>query len=260
LLKIVGDDNVNSGSPAMLIQSKFNDFTNEIIKKIRSLDLKQHLSLFVSARELCMSYDRYIMELRSTIAVHEDLKRFYELKAAALAEAYKQKEAELAIFKAERYFGMDSLQLALNGDGAYSGLLDIINEYGNTKAGNRAKYMVGICYLKSGKYDDAIKYLKKFRSRDKLVSVQALGSIGDAYLEKNDMENAMKYYKKAISKNPNELITPVYLQRLGGLCEMQGDWKNALSYYETLQQNYMQSYEAADIEKRIAFVQAKVGN
>ena len=171
----------------------------------------------------------------------------------------KQGEAEIAIFKAERYFGMDSLQLALNGDGVYDGLLTVIDEYGNTKSGNRAKYMAGICYLKSGQYDEAIKYLKKFKSKDKLVSVQALGSIGDAYLEKNDIDNAMKYYKKAVSKNRNELITPVYLQRLGWLCEMQGEWSNALSYYETLQQEYTQSPEAMDVEKRIAFVNTKMG-
>ncbi|MCL2131470.1 MAG: tetratricopeptide repeat protein [Lentimicrobiaceae bacterium] len=169
----------------------------------------------------------------------------------------KQQEAEIAIFKAERYFGIDSFQLALNGDGACDGLLTVIDEYGSTKSGNLAKYMAGICYLQLGQYDEAIHYLKKFRSRDKLISVQALGSIGDAYLEKNDIDNAMKYYKKAISKNPNELITPVYLYKAGLLHEMQGNWKEAISCFETLQQEYAQ--EAMDAEKRIAFAKTKIG-
>jgi len=184
----------------------------------------------------------------------------------ALALAYfmyflpkKQREAEIAIFKAERYFGMDSLQLALNGDGVYSGLLSVIDEFGSTKSGNRAKYMAGVCYLKLGQYDDAIKYLKKFSSRDKLVSVQALGLIGDAYMEKNDMDNAVKYYKKAVAKNPNELNTPIYLQRLATVYKMQGNWKEALAAFETLQQEYMQSYEAMDVEKEIAFLKGKLG-
>ena len=171
----------------------------------------------------------------------------------------QQKDAEVAVFKAERYFGMDSLQLALEGDGFYSGLLDVIDRYGNTKAGNRAKYMAGICYLKSGRYDEAIRFLKKFKSSDKLVSVQALGSIGDAYMEINDMDNAVKYYKKAVSKNPNEQITPVYLQRLGWVYDMQGNWKEALACFETLQQEYAQSPEAMDVEKRIAFIKEKIG-
>ena len=169
----------------------------------------------------------------------------------------QQKKAEVAIFKAERYYAMDSLELALNGDGRCAGLLTVIDDFGSTKTGNRAKYIAGICYLKLGDYDNAIKYLKKFKSRDKLVSAQALGSLGDAYMEKNDMDNAAKYYKKAIAKNPNELITPVYLLRMGMLSEMQGNWKEAMESYQKIQQEYPQSYEAMDIDKRIEYSKAK---
>jgi tetratricopeptide (TPR) repeat protein len=90
-----------------------------------------------------------------------------------------------------------------------------------------------------------------------LVSVQAFGSLGDAYMEKNDLDNAEKYYKKAVSKNGNDLITPIYLLRLGMLCEMQGKWSDAVSYYEQLQQEYMQSYEAMEIDKRISYAKTK---
>jgi tetratricopeptide (TPR) repeat protein len=90
------------------------------------------------------------------------------------------------------------------------------------------------------------------------VSVQALASIGDAYMEKNDLDNAAKYYKKAISKNPNDLITPMYLLRLGMLCEVQGKWKEAVSYYEKLQKEHPQTQEAMEIEKRIEFTKAKL--
>jgi tetratricopeptide (TPR) repeat protein len=169
----------------------------------------------------------------------------------------RQEKAELAIYKAERYFAMDSLNLALNGDGFYDGVLTVIDNYGFTKTGNRAKYIAGICYLKLGEYDDAIKYLKKFKSKDKLVSVQAFGSIGDAYMEKGDLDNAAKYYKKAVSRNANDLVTPVYLFRLGMLSEMQGKWADAVSYYEKLQKEHPQSYEAMEIEKRIEFAKAK---
>ena len=190
---------------------------------------------------------------------------------AALILAYflywipkKQQEAAVAIFKAERYFGMDSLRLALDGDGVNDGLLFVIDKYGNTKDGNRAKYMAGICYLKLGQYNEAISYLKKFRSQNKLVSVQALGAIGDAYMENNDINNAVKYYKKAVSKNQNDLVTPVFLWKLGLAYDMQGNWKEALSCFETLQQEYFQSGynqlpEVMDAEKRIAFLKEKIG-
>ena len=170
----------------------------------------------------------------------------------------QQTKAELAIYKAEQYFAQDSFALALNGDGMYDGLLRVIDSYGMTKTGNRAKFLAGVCYLKTGDYDLAIKYFKKFKGKDKLVSVQALASIGDAYIEKNDLKNGLNYYKKAVKKNPNEIITPIYLQRAGMICEMDDNWKDALSFYERIQKEYPTSQEAQSIEKRIEFVKVKL--
>jgi len=169
----------------------------------------------------------------------------------------QQKKAEDAIWKAEQHFGAASWELALKGDGSFDGILAVIDSYGSTKTGNRAKYIAGICYLQMGEYDEAIKYLKKFKSKDMLVSVQALGAIGDAYMEKGDLDNAAKYYKRAVSKNSNDLVTPVFLQKLGWLCEMQGKWADAVSCYEKIQKEHPQSYEAMEIEKRIEFAKAK---
>ena len=169
----------------------------------------------------------------------------------------RQQKAEVAIFKAEQYFAQDSLQQALNGDGVYDGLLDVASKYRCTKTGNRARFEIGICYLQMGEYDNAIKYLKKFKKKDKLVSVQALGSIGDAYVELNDLDKAMTYYRKAVKLNPNELLTPRYMYRAGLVCEKQGDWKSAGKFYDELKHAYPNSYEAMDIEKRLEYVNAK---
>jgi len=171
----------------------------------------------------------------------------------------QQAKAEVAIYKAEQYFASDSLNLALNGDGMYEGLLEVIDNYGLTKTAKRARFMAGICYLKTGDYDNAIYYLKKVRSKDKLISVQTLASIGDAYVEKNDFANGLKYYKKAIDKNPNVLITPIYLLRAGQLCELDNNWKDAGMFYEKIQKEFPTSNEGGDIEKRLEYVKAKQG-
>ena len=170
---------------------------------------------------------------------------------------HRQKKAEASIFKAEQYFAQDSLKLALEGDGIYEGLLDILSTYPCTETGNRAKYETGICYLRLGDYDNAIKYLKKFKGKDKLVSVNALGAIADAYVEKADWNKAYNYYMKACKKNPNELLTPTYLYRAGLVCEKMNNWANAVKCYTTLQHDYPASYEAYDIDKRIEFAKAK---
>src|SRR5579862_4237504 len=56
----------------------------------------------------------------------------------------KEDQAEDAIYKAQQYFAMDSLNLALNGDGTSKGFVYIIKNYDGTKTANLAKYYAGV--------------------------------------------------------------------------------------------------------------------
>ena len=167
-------------------------------------------------------------------------------------QAPREREAQSQMYGAENYFAMDSFNLAINGDGNYRGFLDIVNEYGGTKSGNLAKYYLGICYLQIGKYDEAIHYLKKFKSKDEIVSSMALGAIGDAYLELGDNENAIKYYLKAANKNDNDFVTPLFLMKAAWTAEILGQYDKAVESYEKIKKDYFRSNEARVIDKYIA--------
>lgn len=169
----------------------------------------------------------------------------------------RQTKAEVAVWKAEQYFAVDSLQYALNGDGTCDGLLSVIKDYSCTKTATRARFMAGSCYLKLGEFDNAIKYLKRSHPRDKMVAIQRLGLLGDAYLEKNDINKAANYYKKASKKHVNDMLTPMYLMRYALVCEMQGNWSDAIDAYQTIQTKYTSSYEAMDVEKRIEYAKTR---
>ena len=67
----------------------------------------------------------------------------------------KNEEAQSQMYQAQKYLELDSINLALNGDGNYLGFLDIANDYKFTSAGNLARYSAGICYLHLGNYEDA---------------------------------------------------------------------------------------------------------
>ena len=75
-----------------------------------------------------------------------------------------QEEAQQEMFMAEKYFTMDSLDKAVYGDGLYPGFIDIVDEYGSTKAGNLANYYLGISFLKMGQFESAIQALNDFSS------------------------------------------------------------------------------------------------
>ena len=169
----------------------------------------------------------------------------------------REQEAQQEIFWAQQYFEQDSLKLALNGDGAHYGFLDIAADYSGTKAGNLANYYAGICYLNQGDFENAIALLDDFDSNDPILSVIAEGAIGDAFLELNQPEEALSYYKRAVSGKTNQFIVPFYLMKAGILAEQNGDNKAALGFFNRIKTEFSKSKEASDIDKYIARVEAK---
>ncbi len=171
----------------------------------------------------------------------------------------KEKEALSQMFMAENYFEKDSFNLAINGDGNYLGFLDIIDDYGVTKSANRAKYYAGISYLHLGQYEEAIDYLKKFKTDDLLLAPVKAGAIGDAMLELGEKEDALKQYKKAFSETDNELTTPVYKMKAAKLLESMSKFDEALKLYEEIKKDYPQSTEGTTVDKYIARIKIRKG-
>lgn len=161
-------------------------------------------------------------------------------------------EAQSQMYQAERYLEMDSLYLALNGDGNYLGFLDIANDYRFTHAGNLARYSAGICYLHLGQFDEAIEMLGKYKKRDKIIGSLAIGATGDAYVELGQVEKGISKYLEAAAYAGNSFNTPLFLMKAGELYELDGDYAKALKLYERIQDEYPESTEGSSVEKYIA--------
>lgn len=178
-----------------------------------------------------LAYNKYVMEPKEKEAANELAfpKSYFEQAQNNTAEA-------------------DSLYaLSLNGaDGKY-GLVDIADTYSSTKAGNLAKYMSGIAYLKTGDYENAIKYLSDFSSDDEMLSAIALGNVGDAFIEINQLEDALDYYLKAANLRDNNFTTPFYLFKAGQIAMDLGKYSDAEIYFTRIKEEYVKSEEAKSI-------------
>ena len=168
-------------------------------------------------------------------------------------------EAQTQMFMAENYFERDSFNLAINGDGNYLGFLDIIDDYKMTKAANLAKYYTGISYLHLGEYEDAIDYLKSFKTKDLLLGPIAEGAKGDAKLELGDSQEALKHYRKAYSMNENELTSPVYMLKAAKVLESLENFEDALAIYREIKAKYPETTEGQEADKYIARVEIRLG-
>lgn len=170
----------------------------------------------------------------------------------------RENEAQVSMFRAEQLFENDDYATALNGDGNNFGFIDVINEYGGTKSGNLAKYYAGICYLNTGDYNNAIKYLSEFKGKDQLVKPLAIGAMGDAYMELDNALEAAKCYEKAGKESKNSFTSPMMLMKAGYAYEMVNDYNKALEMYKIIKAEYPNSNEGFGIEKNIAYVEAKL--
>ncbi|HLP72793.1 MAG TPA: tetratricopeptide repeat protein [Bacteroidales bacterium] len=170
----------------------------------------------------------------------------------------RNNEAQSQMYQAQKYLEMDSLKLALNGDGNYLGFLDIIDDYKFTKASNLARFSAGICYLHLGNYQDAIDYLDKYSKKDKIIGSLAIGATGDAYVELGDMDKGATKYVEAADYAGNSFNSPLFLMKAAEIYELQKKYQEALNLYERIQTSYPESTEGSTIEKYIARVKVLI--
>lgn len=170
--------------------------------------------------------------------------------------AEEEISASTEMFVAENYFGADSLNKAIDGDGIALGFAEISEEYGVTPSGNLSEFYLGISYLKLGSFEDAIEHLEAFDGKDQIVASQATAAIGDANLELGNIDEAISYYLKAAEGNVNKFTTPLFLKKAAMASEEQGEYEVAVKLYERIQNEFSESVEGSQMDKFIARAKA----
>ena len=162
------------------------------------------------------------------------------------------------MFQAQYQFERDSFARALeNPGGGYDGFLDIIDNYGGTKAANLSNYYSAISYLHLGRYNAAKEYLESFKPVGDITPLMKYGALGDVYSELGDMDKALSMYEKASTVNVNDYLTPYYLKKLGLLHEHQGDTEKAHAAFTQIKENYPDISISRDIDKYIMRVESE---
>lgn len=189
----------------------------------------------------------------------------YLLYTKYIAEP-KEDESADAMFKAQEYFRLatdetnekksDSLYtLALNGGEGKKGFIGLALQYEGTDAANIANYCAGIASYNIDKYQDAIKYLEQYNSKDLFTQTLAIGAIGDANAELGKNTEALEMYVKASEMNVNNMTTPRFLLKAGQMAMILGQKEDALKYFIEIKDKYETSQEFQGIDALIGMVQ-----
>lgn len=178
----------------------------------------------------------------------------------------QEKEAMNEMYQAKKYFeeatngvSSDSLyNMALNGGEGKYGMLDIIDQYGGTPAGNLANYYAGMAYLNLKDYQNAVKYLGEFSTDNSMLGSIAKGGIGDAFVQLEQPTEALEYYEKAFKVGENEFTTPMYLLKAARVAISLGENSKALEYLQRIKSEFDGSTEAGQVDVLIGKVEASL--
>lgn len=173
----------------------------------------------------------------------------------------RQEKANEAIFVAEQFFANGDYQSALYGDSTSNdkygvGFLSVIDKYGSTKAGKRAKYEAGLCFLQLGQYQEALKYLDKYNGKDQLTPVISEMAKGDAEVEQGNNDAAIKHYTKAAKMDDNPITAPFALFKAGMVYLMNNDNAKAAECFKNVKENYPESPFFSEMDGFISYAES----
>ena len=163
----------------------------------------------------------------------------------------REVKAQEALFQSVLAFEKDSMDLALNGNDEFDGLIAVTDNYGSTKAGNIACVYAGLAYYEKGEYENAKKYLSKFSADDALLAPAVTAAIGNALVGMDNAAEAVKYFEKAAKVANNDVFSPLYLIKAANVYEKLGDKAAALKVYEQIKKEYPTSQQASTIDAYI---------
>lgn len=174
--------------------------------------------------------------------------------AWSFMQTAKQQEALDAMAASVSAYEAGSWQTALDGTGADLGLLDIVDEYGGTDAGNLARFYAADAYFRLGNYEEALPLFRSYDRDGNIVGASATAGEAAILESRGEHEDAARLYSRAATMYPSDATSPSYFMSAGRAFEAAGETADAERMYERIRDEYPESQEARDIEFHLARV------
>ena len=147
---------------------------------------------------------------------------------------YKNPHVEKAF---EAYNGIETQ--AINDSIASEQYMSVADQYKGDVAGNLAALSAGEALYNQGRYEEAVEYLKRFKSGDDVLEANAMVLTGDCYVNLQNYPEALNYYQKAVRKaSNNPQIVPRVLLKEANVYDAEGNFGKALDCYQQIKNNF----------------------
>ncbi len=122
----------------------------------------------------------------------------------------QEAEAQELLVNAEQSFQQGEFETALwgNDERLRVGLIDIINSYGRTNAGNIARYYAAVAETELGNYDEALRHIERFDPPRGILGVGPISFHAVVLSNLGEYSRAADVFVKAAEWDINEATTP----------------------------------------------------
>ena len=152
------------------------------------------------------------------------------------------------------YFDSGQYQLAIDGvpEKNIQGLRAIVDNYGNSRAGEIARFYLASAYYQLGNYDEALKDFEDCSPPGDLLSVSRLSGMADCYEAKGDHVKAGENFEKAATKDSRDVNVAENLSNAARNYAQAGEKDKALELYRRLKKNFPTTTFGRDADRYIA--------
>ncbi len=159
----------------------------------------------------------------------------------------KQQRAIVEMASSVRDFEQGNYQAALDGVDGSPGLLEIIDQYGRTDAGNLARFYAADAYFRTGQYDEALSQFQAYDIEADYIGASALAGEAAIYELRGEFERAGDLYSRAASLFESDVTSPGYLLDAARAYVRAGNVDDAMDAYDTITTSYADTPEAQQV-------------
>ncbi len=162
--------------------------------------------------------------------------------------------ASTAIGSVYQLFDSGQYQLAIDGipERNVKGLRSIVDDYGNSNAGDIARFYLANAYYALGKYQDALDQFKKFSPTDETLDISRLSGIGCCYEGLGMHKDAAEYFEKAADKDPKDAGCAENMSNAARNFAAAGQKDEALTLLKKLKKDFPATSYGRDADREIA--------
>lgn len=167
-------------------------------------------------------------------------------------QANRNAEALIEMTEAVSRYESGDYAAAIDGDMSFPGLIEIIEDYGSTQAGNLARFYAADALFRTGQYDRALEYFQAFDKESNYLGASALAGEAAILEDRDEHSGAAGLYMQAAEIFESDVTSPDYFVKAGRAYENAGDSEAARRAYEKLLNDYSTTAEGQNADFYLA--------